>query len=128
MPDRSQPERSVPRPQPTPRYQPVLGPRTGTIASAASIEPASAPATTSEPTTLATEPLADAEATVAPEASGAEHPCPHCGADMVQHDAPPGMPKHAAWHCDACGGCWVHRGSAWFAREGHPAPAGWTGE
>ena len=61
-------------------------------------------------------------------AAGTEHRCPHCGAEMVQHDAPPDSPKHNAWHCDACGGCWVHRGSAWFLRADHPPPDGWAGE
>lgn len=52
------------------------------------------------------------------------HACPHCGAPMIDHGVSEG-PKANAWHCNACGGCWVHRGSAWFLREGHPAPAGW---
>lgn len=49
--------------------------------------------------------------------------CPHCRSQMEQH----GESKGNAWHCNACGGCWVHRGSAWFSREGHTAPAGWSG-
>lgn len=62
-----------------------------------------------------------------PSSPAVEHPCPHCGAELIDHDAPEGTPKHNAWHCDACGGCWIHRGSAWFLRPGHTAPAGWEG-
>lgn len=59
-------------------------------------------------------------------ASAAEHPCPNCDGEMVQHTGE--SPKKGAWHCNACGGCWVHRGSAWYSREGHPPPAGWDGD
>lgn len=61
------------------------------------------------------------------DAAPAASPCPHCGGPTIPHDAPPGAPKHAARHCDACGGCWVHRGDAWVTREGHPPPTGWAG-
>ena len=53
--------------------------------------------------------------------------CPHCHARMTAHDSPPGTPKHGAWHCDACGSCWVKDESGWRLRDGHPAPAGWGG-
>lgn len=91
-------------------------------------EPAARPETarSPEPAGASSPPVAD-EASPPPSAAEAEHPCPHCGAEMIDHDAPEGTPKHNAWHCNACGGCFVHRGSAWYLRAGHVAPAGWTG-
>ena len=80
-----------------------------------------------DPTTSPASPPPAAADTATSAAAGPEHPCPHCGAEMIDHDAPEGTPKHNAWHCNACGGCFVHRGSAWFLLEGHVAPAGWTG-
>lgn len=50
--------------------------------------------------------------------------CPHCGAPLIDHKTDTG-PKAGAWHCNQCGGCFVHRGSAWYVREGHGAPTGW---
>ena len=80
-----------------------------------------------EPTTSPASPLPQAAGESPPPSPAVEHPCPHCGAELVDHDAPEGTPKHNAWHCDACGGCWVHRGSAWYSRPGHSPPHGWEG-
>jgi hypothetical protein len=81
----------------------------------------SPPSADDDPPVRASDGVLDAVASDEPLA----RPCPHCGGPLVKHDSPPDSPKHGAWHCDACGGCWVHRGSAWFLRDGHPAPAGW---
>lgn len=59
-----------------------------------------------------------------PAAGKATPACPHCGAPMIDHGVDEG-PKANAWHCNACGGCWVHRGNAWFSRDGHSPPVGW---
>lgn len=59
------------------------------------------------------------------EQKDVEPVCPHCGGPLLRHDPEGGKP--GAWHCDRCGGCWVHRGSAWFNREGHTPPGAWSG-
>jgi predicted RNA-binding Zn-ribbon protein involved in translation (DUF1610 family) len=110
--------------KPTSRYQPSLAPDPEPTAPAESTP--ILVGESDEPVILsATEAVVIEVSAVPVEDDAVEHPCPHCGAEMVKH--PDGGLKDGAWHCDACGGCWVHRGSAWFLREGHPPPDGWEG-